>query len=498
MIDYHDLDLSSLEQVRAKIEKDKDFSIIIPYANALSEQYLSAVLGIFLLMMNKTNLLTFLEYCLKELVMNGSKANSKRIYFREKRLRIADPGDYQKGIQNFKSDVFGNFAAFEAKHKELGALAKIQFKLTENTFFIQVINNSVLCKEEKERIEERLKIADKFNTMAEVLTYGFDESEGAGFGLIIAVLMLRKMNLDEKAYSIKATDKYTLSTLSIPLNLISAEQGAILAKEITDEMDSMPQFPEGILRLQKALADTNCDFESLARIISQDSALTTEIIRIANSPLYRLQHKVEDVVSAVRMIGLNGVRNLVLSFGVNKIFEQKYKKDKIDAVMQHSYQVALYCSQITRIKHMGKLRDDIYVAALLHDLGKIVVNSLQPLLSAKLEKICEVRRIPVSALESLTDGYNHSLIGGLLAEKWNFPPKFVQAIQYHHIPLEAAEEHRTIVAVIYLANECYYFLKGVRRFEELNYRILKFFTIEAQDKFIEFVKHMEAGLKASQ
>ena len=494
MVNYTDISQVNQEALAAKIEKEREFSCVIPFASSQSEQYLSMILSLFLLTLNKTNLFTFLEYCVKEMVMNSSKANSKRIYFREKGLKLTDPADYGKGIENFKSDVFGNFQNYEQKHKELNSAIKVQFKIMDKTFQISVVNNSVLCLEEKKRIQQRLQVADKFNTMAEVLTYGFDETEGAGFGLIIVILMLRKMNLDERVFSIKSADKFTVTSLSIPVDLISSEQGMLLAKEITDEIANMPQFPEGILRLQKELADPNCDFHSIAGIVKQDSALTTEIIRIANSPIYMLPQKVEDVVTAVQMIGVKGVKNLVLSFGVNKVFQQRYNKEKIDEVMEHSYKVALYCSQLARIKHLGNLKDDIYVAALLHDMGKIVVNALQPQLIEKLQKICEERHIPLTALENLTDGYNHSIIGSLLAEKWNFPPNLIASIKYHHIPLEAPEEYKTIVSTIYLANEFYYYLKGARRYEELNYKILKFFAIEAHDKFMELLKKVEAAV----
>jgi putative nucleotidyltransferase with HDIG domain len=246
--------------------------------------------------------------------------------------------------------------------------------------------------------------------------------------------------------------------------------------------------------LSKNLADPNADFNSLANIIKMDPSLTTEIIRIANSPIYMLPKKVADVHTAVKMIGLAGVKNLVLSHGVNQIFSKMYKKEKIDDVMDHSYKVALYCSQIAKLKKMDKLLEDIYVAALLHDFGKIITSSLQPQLVEKLNKMCSERGIPITSLEDLTEGYNHAIIGSLLAEKWNFPDKFIQAIRFHHVPLEADEGYKAILYTVYLGNEIFYYFNGLRTFNDLNFQVLKFFSIDSEDRFKPFVTRIQTTL----
>jgi putative nucleotidyltransferase with HDIG domain len=495
MVEYTQLAAINEMNILSSIQKHGGFSCTLPYANQESEQKLSSALLTIFNYIKKPELGNSLIYCLKEIVMNASKANSKRVYFNMKNLDINNNADYEQGLTNFKQDVFGDFKKYEDKHKELEYFVKIDFKVEADSLIIRVVNNSEISSQEEQRIAERLKIAGKFNSMEEVFSYGFDSTEGAGFGLIIVVLMLRSVGLDERVLSLTKKDGSTSVLLKIPVNLLSKTHGQAIAEEIAQEIERMPQFPDSLMRLQKNLNDPNADFNSVANIIKTDSALTTEIIRIANSPIYMLPRKVDDVPTAVRMIGLKGVKNLILSFGVNKLFEKKYKKSLIDEVMVHSYKVALYCSQIAKLKRMDPLIDDIYVAAMLHDFGKIITSTLQPELVEKLNKICSSKGIPISSLEDLTKGYNHSIIGSQLAEKWNFPDKFVQAVKYHHIPLEASQDYKSLVYVVYLGNEIYYYKKAEHKFGDINYLVLKFFNVTDRSEFDKFVKTIDDALE---
>jgi putative nucleotidyltransferase with HDIG domain len=491
MVEYTQLASISEENVLSNLKQHGGFSCTLPFLNQESEQKLSSALFTIINFMKKPELGNSLVYCLKEIVMNASKANSKRVYFKLKELDIDNASDYEQGIKTFRQDVFGDFKKYEDKHKELEFYVRIDFKLEADSLFIRVSNNSVISPQEEDRIAERLKIAGKFNSMEEVFTYGFDSTEGAGFGLIIVVLMLRSVGLDERVLSLTKKDSATVVLLKVPINLLSKTHGQAIAEEITREIERMPQFPESLMRLQKNLNDPNADFNSVANIIKTDATLTTEIIRIANSPIYMLPRKVDDVPTAVRMIGLKGVKNLILSFGVNKVFEKKYKKALIEEVMQHSFKVALYCSQIAKIKRMDPLIDDIYVAAMLHDFGKIITSTLKPELVEKINRVCAAKGIPLSSLEDLTKGYNHSIIGALLSEKWNFPDKFVQAVKYHHIPLEAAQEYKPLVYVVYLGNEIYYYTKSEHKFSDINYLVLKFFNLTDREEFDKLVTKIE-------
>ena len=193
---------------------------------------------------------------------------------------------------------------------------------------------------------------------------------------------------------------------------------------------------------------------------------------------------------------MKGVKNLILSIGVNKVLEEKYDKKKIQAIMGHAYKVALYSIMIAKHRKLRKFHDDIYVIALLHDFGKIIIETLQPEMVKRIQAICNKRGIVISVLEDLTDGYNHSIIGFQLAEKWNFPEQFVHGIKYHHIPMKAKDIHKGIVFSVYLANEMYHYIEGTRAFSEITYKVLKFFNLRKEKDFKEFADSITKKLSS--
>lgn len=494
-MDYTRKELITEENIKSSIAKNREFSFTIPYSNQEIEHLLTIVVGAIFEHLKRPKLGTTIVYVLKELVMNASKANTKRVYFTNCGLDITKPTDYQQGMRNFKAEVFSNFAKYIPLLEEHGFYIRVDFKIVNDWLLIQITNNSSICSAEKEKIAERIRSAARFKTIEEVLSSGLDESEGGGFGIIIGLLMLRRLGLSDQVINFIFENNATKVVLKIPVNLLAKEELEIIASEIIKELERMPPLPESFNRLNRQLQDPNADFSSVAQIIKTDSILTSEVLRIANSPFYMLPRKVDDILVAVKMIGLGGVRNLILSEGVKAVFNSIYNNDKIDEVLKHSYQVALISGNIAKLKKYDLYIEDIYVAAILHDIGKIITSTLNPTLVNKIQNLCLQKGIPLTSIEELSAGYNHSQIGMQLAFKWNFPEKFVQTIAYHHIPLEADNPYQPIVFTVYLANEIYYSLKGKNNYTSLNYKVLKHFGLDSENAFNTFFEKIKNIMK---
>jgi putative nucleotidyltransferase with HDIG domain len=489
-VEYTNINDVTIEEIRDRFRTESEYSCILPYITRDSEIFLSRILKTVLEEVNQENLCSHLEYTLNELSMNASKANSKRLYFDSIGKSLHNPEQYETGIRDFKEEVFRDFSLYEQAHVDKGFFVKITISKRDNDLIIEVINNSPMVQTEQLRIAQRLKAARKFNNLTEVLTSGFDSTEGAGFGLIIIILMLRKINVNENSLVFRNEEQEAITSLTIPLNLLSKEHSQMIADEISNEILQMPQFPESIINLQRELSDPNCTFATISDTVNSDPSLAAEILRIANSPVYMVRNKINDVSEAVRLIGMLGVKSVLYNYGVNQVFNKQFDKKIIQEINDHSFYVALIASYLARYKKLGRLSEDIYMAALLHDMGKIIVKALNRDLEEKLEKICREKHIPVSILDDLTDGYNHSLIGAEVAGKWNFPDKYISAIAYHHRPLEVEEEYKVLVYSVYLANEVYYFNKGERDRSDLNFTVLSFFGLENKDAFDDFINSL--------
>lgn len=490
-MDYTKINEIKIDSIKSQFQDNDEFSCVLPYTSRETEVFLSHALRSILEVLKQENMFIHLEYVINELAANASKANSKRLYFKEIGMDINNPDEYEKGIKNFKDDVFKDFKAFEQVHRDHNSSIKVTFKKEDQYLQIQMSNNSPLLQAEIERIADNLQISHKFEDLTDIFTHNFDATEGKGFGIVIILLMLRKLNLTEQAITFQNIGDSSLSSIAIPISRLSEGHGVVIASEIANEISKMPQFPESIISLQKELGSPNCSFESIADKIVSDPALTAEILRIANSPVYKVRNKITDVAGAVRIMGMLGVKSVLYNYGVNKIMHGKYDKKVIQEINDHSYNVALTATFLSDYKKLGKIAEDIYVTALLHDMGKIIVNALNSNLEQKLKALCTKKHIPISILEDLTNGYNHSLIGAEVAGKWNFPEKFINAIQFHHIPLEVDEEYQTLTYAVYLGNEIYYYLRGERDFYDINFMVLHHFELEAEEQFYEFIQSLK-------
>ena len=490
-MDYTDISILNSEHIKSKFKESREYSCILPFASRDSDLFLAMVLKSVLEVMNQADLFTHLEYAVNELCMNASKANSKRLYFKKAGLDINNESDYKKGMKTFKEKVFNDFGSFEQEHIDNKCFVCVKFKSEVNILKFEVINNSPLIDDEVKRISHRLEMAHKFSNLQEVLNHGFDTSEGGGVGLIMLVLMLRKLTLNERALSFQNEGDCSITSVNIPLNNLSKSHGEIITEEISEEISRMPQFPAGIINLQNELRSENCSFGSVAHTIKSDSALSAEVLRIANSPVYRFNKRITDIGRAVSLIGLLGVKAILYNYGINTVLIKRYSIRKVKEINDHSYQVALIASYLARYKKLDRIAEDVYISSLLHDIGKIIINSLSDDLEDKLTKICRERHIPVTVLENLTDGFSHPLVGSEVARKWNLPEKFINVIAYHHKPIEVDDQFKVLTYATYLGNQIFYYLKGKSDYFDINFIVLSFFGLGQEEEFYDFVQTLK-------
>lgn len=490
-MEYTTISNISVSDIKDQFNSNKEFSCTIAYASKESDVFLSHTLRVILEELKQENMFIHLEYVLNELVGNASKANLKRLYFKSKNLQIDNAEEYKKGMVGFQKEALGNRAEYQKKLIENKSFINVHIKSDGTTIGIRIINNSPLLDVEKGRINEKLNIGHGFDDITDLFNCSFDTSEGKGFGLIIILMMLRKISLNENALTFTNEGENSVTTLKIPVSTLSKDHGKVIASEIAAEMERMPQFPESIAALQRELSHPQCSFNSIGEKINSDPSLTAEILRIANSPVYKVRSEIKDVTGAVRLMGMLGVKSVLYNYGVNQVMQSKYDKKIIKEVNEHSYFVARVSAYLASYKKLGKITEDIYVAALLHDMGKIIVNSMNRDLEKNLKTLCTKKYIPISILEDLTKGYNHSMIGSEVAEKWNLPEKFITAIAYHHVPLDAPAEYKDLIYAIYLGNELYYYLREEREFFDINYMVLEYFELEDDEHFHEFIQSLK-------
>ena len=458
------------------------------------EIYIEQVIGVFLKLLDQDKIRDYVVYCVQELTVNAKKANTKRVYFTERGLDLSNPGDYKEGMVNFKENTLNNIAHYLQLQKEKGLYIRLILQIKSNIIYVEVRNNVAVTKTELIRIHDKLARSRQYNNLEEALAQVLDDSEGAGLGLVILVLMLKKMGLDEDCFDILGTEKETIARLIIPLEKTRVENLSVLSTTIVDNISSLPQFPENILLVQKLINDPLSEMSDIARQISMDPALTGDLLKIVNSAQYMLSKKVDSISEAVKMVGIRGIKNLLYSYGTVKLLGDDSADKK--ALWEHSYKTAFYAFNIVKnFRKDRNLLDDAYVGGILHDMGKIVFSNVHPDLLNKIKGFCSDRGLPASTLEDLSAGMNHAEIGALIAEKWNFPEGLVSSIRFHHDPLSAPAEHRDLVDTVYLANMFCELEREAITFDQFDPVVLERFNISSKRQVDALLERFSSGFE---
>jgi putative nucleotidyltransferase with HDIG domain len=461
------------------------------------EVYVEQVLGVFLKQVDQEKLKDYIVYCVQELAVNAKKANTKRVYFTERGLDLSNPEDYKLGMATFKEDTLNNIAHYLQLQKDKGLYIKLIFQVKKNIIYVEVRNNVAITKTELVRIHDKLARSRQYNNLEDALSQVLDDSEGAGLGLVILVLMLKKMGLDEDCFDFIGTDTETIARIIIPLDKTRLENLGILSKTIVENVNSLPQFPDNVLLVQKLINDPKSEITGIARQISMDPALTADMLKIVNSAQYMLAKKVDSISEAVKMVGMRGIKNLLYSYGTQKVLGD----DTIDKkhLWEHSYKTAFYAFNLIKNFHKDpNLLDDVYVGGILHDMGKIIFSNVHPDLLAKIKTFCADKGLPATTYEDLSAGMNHAEIGAMVAEKWNFPEHLVHAIQYHHDPTAASPEERDLVFTVYLANMLCEYENGNVTFDQFEPQVLASYGITSKKQIDSLIERFSAGFKKEQ
>jgi putative nucleotidyltransferase with HDIG domain len=459
------------------------------------EVYMEEVLDIFLGELGQKKLKDYLVYCLRELAVNAKKANTKRVYFESRGLDINDSEQYEEGMSAFKQDTMDNISWYLQKQKEKGYYIKIIFQAKGPNIVLEVRNNVEINKKEYVRIHDKLARSRKYTSLEEALQQVLDPSEGAGLGLVILVLMLKKIGLDEDCFDIWAESGETVARITVPVAAARVEAVSTLTDQIVNSITSLPQFPESIVQIQRLIANPDSQIVEIARYISTDPAMTADLLKLVNSAAYMMAKKVDNIVDAVKLVGLRGIKNLLYSYGTLKILDDGAADKK--KLWDHCYRTAYYAYNLAKNfkANIKGLLDDAYVGGMLHDMGKIIFSSVHPDLLDKIRSFCHEKDIPSDTFEGIAGGMNHAEIGARIAEKWNFPESLVAAIRYHHEPSLESGEFRDVVHVVYLANVFCEYESGDLSYEQIEPSVLQDYAFTNEKHFKTVVEKMSEGFR---
>ncbi|MDQ7780019.1 MAG: HDOD domain-containing protein, partial [Planctomycetota bacterium] len=209
--------------------------------------------------------------------------------------------------------------------------------------------------------------------------------------------------------------------------------GKKLTLEQIDKYESLPTLPAVVVRVLEVVLDSDSSAKDAAAIVASDPALAAKVLKVVNSPAYGLRQKVSTVGHAVAMLGFATLKGLVLSITVFDELLDKRIPIGLDKALywQHSLAVGAAAKCLAIVSHYD-LPEEAYVAGLLHDTGKVVMDFiLKEEYGRTLDSIRQQNADPAAA-ELAMVGISHAEVGSRLLARWNLPQILQLAIKYHH------------------------------------------------------------------
>ncbi len=225
-------------------------------------------------------------------------------------------------------------------------------------------------------------------------------------------------------------------------------------KQLTSQLKSIPSRPTLYAKIIEELESENASIKKVGQIISSDMGMTAKILHMVNSAFFGLRRNVSDPAHAVNLLGIDTVKNLVLSIQVFSAFEDiKIPGFSMEKLWQHSANTALFAKEIARSMEADKETvDDAFGAGMLHDVGCLIMASSLPEQYAKTFALAEAANLNLRDAEMKVFGANHAQVGAHLLGLWGLPDTFVEAVAFHHDPGEIAGAKFTSLTAVHLAN----------------------------------------------
>jgi len=227
-----------------------------------------------------------------------------------------------------------------------------------------------------------------------------------------------------------------------------------MIEQILEAVNDMPPFPQVVNKAMQVLAEPGYNVSDLVDIIKVDQAITANLLKLCNSAYFGLPRKVSSLKEAVVYLGSTQIRQLLLSGAAFKLYGKQNDGYTFfaDELWRHALATAIMAQVLHRHLKLKLDVNTVFTAALLHDIGKVVLSTFVSEKFVAIERIVEAGEKSFQEAEKEILGCDHAEIGGRVAEKWEFPADIVAAIRYHHDPTGVPRPYRLLTELVALSN----------------------------------------------
>lgn len=222
-------------------------------------------------------------------------------------------------------------------------------------------------------------------------------------------------------------------------------------KRFLARAEDMNLFPQSATQVRQVVDDPKATIDDLERVVQLDPTLSAQLLKVANSPYFGVAREISTVRGALMILGFDATRNMALALAMLSLSQGSSATG--GRLLEHALEVALGARMLAEGADR-ELASEVFVAGLLHDLGRLVLSSIA---SDRYAPMADLQGAELVEAERQEFGFDHGALGAACLENWQLPSQICLALRYHH-DLEAAEKiedarTRCVVGAVALADE---------------------------------------------
>lgn len=219
------------------------------------------------------------------------------------------------------------------------------------------------------------------------------------------------------------------------------------ARKKLENARDLPTLPSVVSEIIKLANSSKTNAADVGRIIEQDQALTTKVLRLVNSAFYGFPGQIKTVQHAVVIIGFNKVKNVVMAASLFDLTKGRSSKSvNIPQFWLHALGSAIGAKEAIRRFDTNVTPDDAFVAGLIHSVGVMIIDQMFPQEYAMVRQVCLQSRCTLYEAEKSVLGFTHCHAGDWVGEKWKLPPQLRNAMNYYARPMQAKSDQGVVAA----------------------------------------------------
>ena len=216
-------------------------------------------------------------------------------------------------------------------------------------------------------------------------------------------------------------------------------------QQLVAEFKDIPPMPNVMVKALSVIKNPATGIAELAKIMQVDQAISTKTLSLVNSAFYGFRQQITSINKALVVLGMMKAKNIIMSLALKQMMTAQGSRE----LWEHSIRCAVAAEFLAK-EYKVINPDDAFVIGFLHDIGKMLLNSKNPLKYSKVRYLAQQGTVNLVDIEDSQFGTNHCVLGALISKKWQLPVILTNCIRYHHEPLQSSLP--TVCGIVYCAD----------------------------------------------